>query len=167
MDSRQALGSWLSGPRAAAEEMGADFGYRGRRLGLPESGPGSVAPVGRRIAALFIDWVLCVLIAFGLISRGEPEGANLWASALFFTVSVLFLSTLGTTPGKRLMGLCVVRAGGGRATPLQVGIRSLLLLLVVPAVVWDRDTRGLHDKAAGLVQVRMGAPGQGTGQSPA
>ncbi|MGW7596026.1 RDD family protein, partial [Streptomyces rubiginosohelvolus] len=39
MDKRQAIGSWLSGPRAAAEEMGVDFGYRGQGLGLPESGP--------------------------------------------------------------------------------------------------------------------------------
>jgi hypothetical protein len=34
-------------------------------------------------------------------------------------------------------------------------IRTVLLLLVVPAAVWDRDSRGLHDKAAGAVQVRI------------
>jgi hypothetical protein len=30
-----------------------------------------------------------------------------------------------------------------------------LLLLVVPAVIYDRDRRGLHDKAAGCVVVRL------------
>ncbi|MGW2634608.1 RDD family protein, partial [Streptomyces chattanoogensis] len=27
------MGSWISGPRATAEDMGVDFGYRGERLG--------------------------------------------------------------------------------------------------------------------------------------
>ena len=149
------MGSWLSGPRAAAEEMGVDFGYRGERLGLPQTGPGSIAPVGRRIAALFIDWALCALIAYGLLSGRDPQVANLWTSALFFVVSVVFLGTVGCTPGKRLMRLRVVRTDGQRATLLQVGLRTLLLLLVIPAAVWDRDTRGLHDKAAGVMQVRF------------
>ena len=51
VDNRQAIGSWLSGPRAAAEEMGADFGYRGERLGLPEDGPGSIARSGGAFGA--------------------------------------------------------------------------------------------------------------------
>lgn len=148
------MGSWLSGPRAAAEEMGADFGYPGERLGLPESGPGSIARVGRRMAALTVDWLLCALIAYGLFSGGDVQVANLWTSGLFFVVSVLLVGTVGCTPGKRLLGLRVVRADGGRASLLQVGLRTLLLIIVIPAVVWDRDTRGLHDKAVGLVQVR-------------
>ncbi|MFE4466652.1 RDD family protein, partial [Oerskovia sp. NPDC056781] len=32
----------------------------------------------------------------------------------------------------------------------------VLLCLVVPAVVWDGDGRGMHDKAAGTVIVRAG-----------
>ncbi|MGO9653847.1 MAG: RDD family protein, partial [Mycobacterium sp.] len=42
--------------------QGSRSAYPGERLGLPESGPGSLAPVGRRVAALTIDW----LIAYGL-----------------------------------------------------------------------------------------------------
>ncbi|MGO4425639.1 RDD family protein, partial [Streptomyces sp. MCAF7] len=61
MDKRQAIGSWLSGPRAAAEDMGVELGYRGEALGLPESGPGSITPIGRRLGALLIDWGLCLL----------------------------------------------------------------------------------------------------------
>jgi uncharacterized RDD family membrane protein YckC len=33
-------------------------------------------------------------------------------------------------------------------------VRSVLLALVIPAVIWDADNRGLHDKAAGTVLVR-------------
>lgn len=68
---------------------------------------------------------------------------------------MLLLATTGTTVGKRLFGLRVVRLDGRRATIPQVLLRTLLLCLVVPALVWDRDTRGLHDKAVGTVEVRI------------
>jgi len=32
-------------------------------------------------------------------------------------------------------------------------LRTVLLAALVPAVVWDRDRRGLHDRAAGTVVV--------------
>ncbi|MFE7120750.1 RDD family protein, partial [Streptomyces sp. NPDC057654] len=37
----------------------------------------------------------------------------------------------------------------------RVALRSVLLVVVIPAVVWDRDSRGLHDKLARAVQVRI------------
>ncbi len=135
--------------------MGADFGYRGQRLGLPQDGPGSLASVGRRIAALFIDWALCLLISYGLLAHGNAQVADNWAFAVFGVVSVLALSTAASTPGKRLLRLRVVRLDGGRLGIGGVLLRTVLLLLVIPAVVWDRDTRGLHDKAARSIEVRM------------
>lgn len=33
-------------------------------------------------------------------------------------------------------------------------VRTALVCLVIPAVVWDRDTRGLHDRAMSTVCVR-------------
>lgn len=155
MDSRRAVGSWLSGPRAAAEELGADFGHRGKRLGLPETGPGAIAPVGRRIGALFVDWGLSVLIGYGLLAGGDPQAANRWALLVFLVMSVLTLGTVGCTPGKRLLGLRVLGVQGGRLTGPRVLLRTVLLGLVIPAVIWDRDTRGLHDRISGAVQVRL------------
>ncbi|MDF9812762.1 RDD family protein [Streptomyces sp. SPB162] len=155
MDNREALGSWLSGPRAAAEQMGTDFGYRGERLGLPKDGPGSLAGVGRRFVAVFVDWTLCLVIAYGLIAHRDVHASNPWTLALFGALSVLTLGTLGSTPGKRLLGLRVVGLGGGRLRIGPVVLRTVLLLLVIPAMVWDRDGRGLHDKAARSVEVRI------------
>ncbi|MFB6894670.1 RDD family protein [Kitasatospora sp. NPDC056327] len=155
MDTREALGSWIDGPKAAAEKMGADFGYRGERLGLPEEGSGSIAGPGRRMGALFVDGWLISLVAFGLIGKGTAGSANMWTTPLFFTVTVLLLATTGTTVGKRLFGLRVVRMDGGRATIPQVLLRTVLLCLLVPPLVWDRDGRGLHDKAVGTVEVRI------------
>ncbi|MER8182671.1 RDD family protein [Kitasatospora sp. NPDC094015] len=155
MDTREALGSWIDGPKAAAERMGADFGHRGERLGLPAEGPGSVAGPGRRIGALFVDGWLCSLVAYGLLARGDQAVANLWTTPLFYLVTVVLLATAGFTVGKRLFGLRVVRLDGSRPTVPQVLLRTLLLCLVVPALVWDRDSRGLHDKAVGTVEVRI------------
>ncbi|GHB23769.1 MULTISPECIES: RDD family protein [Streptomyces] len=155
MDNRQAIGSWLSGPRAAAEEMGADFGYRGERLGLPQEGPGSVAPLGRRFGALFIDWLVCMVIAYGLLARGDQQVAGNWALGVFLVMSLLTVGTIGSTPGKRILGLRVIAEDGGRLGAVRVIVRTVLLLLVIPALVWDRDSRGLHDRLGRAVQVRI------------
>ncbi|GAP45297.1 RDD family protein [Streptomyces azureus] len=155
MDNRQALGSWLSGPRAAAEEAGADFGYRGEQLGLPEEGPGSIARPGRRLGALAVDWGLSLLIAYGLITQSYHEAAQIWAPLIMFTLMVLTIGTVGFTPGKRLLGLRVLALDTGRVSPWRAVLRTVLLFLAIPALIWDRDGRGLHDRLAGTVEVRI------------
>ncbi|MEN3585558.1 MULTISPECIES: RDD family protein [unclassified Streptomyces] len=155
MDKRQAIGSWLSGPRAAIEGAGADLGYRGEGIGLPEDGSGSIARPGRRLAALAVDWGMCLLIAYGLLTDGYGQATSNWALLIFLVLNVLTLGTVGFTPGKRLLGLRVVELGTGRINPLRALLRSVLLCLAVPALIWDRDGRGLHDRLAGTVQVRL------------
>jgi uncharacterized RDD family membrane protein YckC len=135
--------------------MGADFGYRGERLGLPQDGPGSVAPLGRRFGALFIDWAVCMLIAYGLLARGDQQAAGNWALVVFLVMSLLTVGTVGSTPGKRILGLRVIAEDGKRLGVVRVVVRSVLLVLVIPAIVWDRDSRGLHDRLARAVQVRI------------
>ncbi|MGW0708059.1 RDD family protein [Streptomyces sp. NPDC002643] len=155
MDKRQAIGSWLSGPRAAAEEAGVDFGYRGEQLGLPEEGPGSIARPGRRLGALAVDWGLCLLIAYSLIADSYNEAAQLWAPLILLALMVLTLSTVGFTPGKRLFGLRVVALDTGRVNPPRALLRTVLFFLAIPPLVWDRDGRGLHDRLARTVEVRI------------
>lgn len=155
MDNRQAIGSWLSGPRAAIEEAGADLGYRGEQLGLPQEGPGSIARPGRRIGALAVDWGLCLLIAYGLLTDGYNQSTGNWALLIFFALSVLTVGTLGFTPGKRIFGLRVVSLDTGRVAPLRALARTVLLCVAIPALIWDRDGRGLHDRLAKTVEVRV------------
>ncbi|MCT7356144.1 RDD family protein [Streptomyces sp. 15-116A] len=155
MDNRQAIGSWLSGPRAAMEDAGAELGYRGEQLGLPEEGPGSIARPGRRLGALAVDWSLCVLIAYGLITEGYGQATSNWALLIFLVLSILTVGTLGFTPGKRLFGLRVVNLATGQVHPGRALLRSVLLCLAIPALIWDRDGRGLHDRLAGTVEVRI------------
>lgn len=135
--------------------MGVDFGYRGEGLGLPPEGPGSAAPLGRRFGALFVDWGLCLLIAYGLLAQGNGQVAGNWALGTFLVLSIVTVGTVGFTPGKRIFGLRVIAEGGGRLGALRVILRSVLLCLAIPALVWDRDGRGLHDRLARAVQVRL------------
>jgi uncharacterized RDD family membrane protein YckC len=132
-----------------------DFGYRGQQLGLPEEGPGSIARPGRRLGALAVDWAMSVLIASQLITQSYTAATSNWALLVFFVMSVLTVGTIGFTPGKRLFGLRVVDLTTGRPSPLRGLLRSALLCLAVPALIWDRDSRGLHDRLARTVEVRI------------
>jgi RDD family len=142
---RRDVGSWISGHDSVA----GDGAWPGRRLGRPEHGPGSVARFGRRALAIIVDWLLAMLVA-GALLGGDP-----WATlAVFGVVQAVSLGTLGCSPGHRLLGLRLERLGGGWAGPWRAAVRTGLLCLAVPAVVWDRDQRGLHDRIAGTVLVR-------------
>ena len=153
-DSRKVIGSWIEGPRIGGASPEGDPAYRGQRLGLPEKGTGSLASTGRRLVAVVIDWWLCALVSYGLIAHGDTVVANYWSTVVFFLLSLLTVGTIGSSPGKRLLGLRVVRLDGSRATLGQVALRTFLLVLVIPAVVWDRDARGMHDRAVGTIEVR-------------
>ncbi|MET4590375.1 RDD family protein [Arthrobacter sp. 754] len=144
MVDRKDLGSWLTGPDTSGISK-----YPGERLGLPESGSGSIARAGRRIAAIMVDWGIALLIS------NFAFGGDAWATlAVFAAEQMLLVGTLGYSIGHRLAGIHVVRLGGGPAGPLAGVVRALLLCLVIPAVIFDPDHRGLHDKAMNTVLVR-------------
>lgn len=137
------LGSWLQGPGSMTLDPDD---YPGRRLGLPQDGAGSVARFGRRVLALSIDWALSLLIARGL------AGGNEWATLAIFAVeNVLLVATAGQTVGHRLLRMRLTRLDGGAPGPARSAGRAVLLALAVPALVWDRDQRGLHDRFMGTV----------------
>jgi uncharacterized RDD family membrane protein YckC len=134
-----------------------DTDYPGQRFGLPEIGSGSVAGYGRRIAALVIDWFVALLVASVFVG-GEVwtgEGAGLWAPLVALAVELTLLDgLLGYSIGRRFLSLAVVRLDGRRPVGIPLALlRSVLLCLAVPALIIDKDRRGLHDLAAGTVVV--------------
>lgn len=151
--------TWLSGLAAAGVERRATGQWSGRRFALPEDGPGSVATTGSRVAAMVVDIVIGWLIG-GLITAYLGEVTALQQTVVVngaFAVQVAVLQALtGQSMGMRLVGIRVARTAQPTAVPgfLPAAIRTALILLVVPAVIWDRDKRGLHDKAAGTIVVR-------------
>ncbi|WP_091457028.1 RDD family protein [Actinokineospora iranica] len=153
-------GTWLSGPGAALEPADGPQRWRGERLGLPERGSGSVASTGIRLGALAIDLVLASLATSVFFRPDFTDPAvmrtfNYWALLTWFVITVAGVALAGFTPGKALLGLRVVRMDGAPLVgPIRAIPRSVLVALVVPAAITDRDGRGLHDKAVGTIVLR-------------
>jgi len=122
----------------------------------------SVAPMGRRLAALVVDWVLCELIVSGITRHSIFGGtdshyfAALYGTLALFAAEVYLLTAIsGLTVGKRLLGIRVIRTDGGRPGFAWALLRTVLLLFVIPPLLADRDMRGLHDRASDTIVVRM------------
>jgi len=105
----------------------------------------------RRVAALCVDWAVCLLISAAFFG-GDPTATL----AIFAAENVLLVATIGHTLGHRLLGIHVRRAAGVGPVGLgRAALRTALVCLVIPAVVWDGDGRGLHDRSAGTLIVRL------------
>ncbi|GAA1582940.1 RDD family protein [Kribbella hippodromi] len=139
-----------------------EFRFPGNRLGLAEDGPGSVAGWGRRVLALLLDWLIAGLIASAVTGKPMWAGGNDYNTshlALFFVMSAILSGLAGGTIGHRICGLRVVPVRDHQTIAAPPGliagvIRAFLICVVLPAVVFDRDRRGLHDLAAKTVVVR-------------
>ena len=129
-------------------------GWPGERLGLPEHGPRSIARLGRRVVAILIDWGVAYLLSWAFFPTvlGTDPFVTL---AIFAALQYLFLVVVSGSLGHVVMRLRVVPLAGGYIGLWRPAVRTLLLCLAIPALIWDRDQRGLHDKAAGTVLVRV------------
>jgi uncharacterized RDD family membrane protein YckC len=124
--------------------------WPGKRLGLPATGPRSVARFGRRLVALLIDWAIATGISFLLVHE-QHAWITLGAFAL---LQYVFIITLSGSVGHLIAGLRVVPLDPAWVGPLKPLIRTVLLCLVIPVAMWDTDQRGLHDRVARTVLVR-------------
>lgn len=110
---------------------------------------------GRRMLGVLIDWLMSYAIAIGFfVEFGEPSmGAVVF---LIFTAQYLLFAALGgATPGHRVVGLKIVRfSDGGMPTPLQALIRTGLLVLIVTAITFDHNGRGINERLSNTVLVR-------------
>src|SRR4051812_5205502 len=119
---RRDLGSWLQGPDAASEPGST---YPGERLGRPETGTGSLARPGRRLAALLIDWAFCLLIARGFFGPEalQPNG-SLSVVGVLVVVNLVLVAAAGATVGQRLVGVQVECPDGSRPGLRQALVRA-------------------------------------------
>ena len=151
----RATSSWLSGGEPG--DSGPASNYPGELLGLPQSGSGSLAPAGRRLLALLVDWLVAyglaaLLMTFGLFTQAFLSTAVLVVWVLLGAVSVRLF---GFSPGQLALGMMVtpvdnrIHVGLGRALG-----RGALLALVIPALFMDSDGRGLQDKFTHTAVVR-------------
>jgi uncharacterized RDD family membrane protein YckC len=131
--------------------------YAGQRLGLPVAGRGSVAGWGRRFLALLVDWIASVLVAAVVVGPRvlSSRGWEAWAPMLVFLVEATALTALaGGSFGQLVVRVAVVRSDRRPVSLLAALLRTAMVCLVVPPLIYDRDQRGLHDLATGTVAVR-------------
>ena len=143
MIDRKDLGSWIEGTPQDPDYV------PGTSYGLPADGPGSVAGFGRRLLSLLIDWGICVTVSIAFFQY-DPLATLL----LFVSLNVLLLSLFGATPAQFLLGLRVLPVARRWPMPVRALVRTLAMLTVITAVVWNRDRQPLHDVLAGTAVVR-------------
>lgn len=130
--------------------------HPGAALGLPASGPGSLARWGSRLGALVLDWGASMAVAVGAFGGGvlTESGWKAWmVLAVFFVEKALLTAFTGSSFGQLISRIGVVRTDG---TPIGFGraiARAALVCLVLPAVVVGTDRRGLDDLLLGTVVV--------------
>jgi uncharacterized RDD family membrane protein YckC len=161
----RAFSSWLSGP-PSSEPGTPDQGpnnYPGQRLGLPESGSGSLARTGRRVVAFIIDYAIAMglgllTVSFGWLTSQEYEYRWHASPALlvWIVLGAVSVRLFTFTPGQYALGLRVASVDHRQ----QVGLgrsfcRGLLIAFVVPALFTDTDGRGFQDRLTGTAVVRQ------------
>ncbi len=107
---------------------------------------------------------MCYAIALGFFG-GSASFAERAPQAriphlVIFFIEVLVLTAFGgATAGHRIVGLRVVQfKGGADPTPVQALVRTILLCLVVTAITYDENGRGIHERLSGtkLIDTRKG-----------
>ena len=78
-----------------------------------------------------------------------------WDSGWVSVQDYLITAFAGITLGKRLTSIRVARLDGKPVGLLWGLVRTALLLTVIPPLVTDRDLRGLHDRAANTIVIRL------------
>lgn len=115
------------------------------------------AGLGRRVAALAIDWAASLAITSLFLPIGGSLDSSLLTLGIFYVEVTLLTWLMGASFGQVLLRLRVERIDGGRLPLWRVALRTLLICLVVPAVVFDADGRGLHDRLVGSRVIRVSA----------
>lgn len=116
---------------------------------------------GRRILALFVDWVastLAVIAVIGLEDYTEAGNASGFiVLGVFVVESAVGTALVGGSFGQMVIRLRVVPADGSprNIDPLRALARQVLVALVIPPLVYRADGRGLHDIAAGSATVTL------------
>lgn len=132
-------------------------GYPGETLGLPRSGHGSLAPMGRRLVALLVDWLIAAGLALLILTLGAIPEAVLSTVQLviWLVLGAASVRLFGFTPGQLALGLQVAAVDG--RLPIGIGrtlARGVLIFLVVPPLFTDADGRGLQDRLTNTAVLR-------------
>ena len=108
--------------------------------------------LGRRLAAITIDWLASYAIAFAFFAGGGSysdrlEGTRFSTPLIFVAEYAILIALSGASFGHRLLRLKVVDFNhGGLPGFSQVLVRTGLMAIVITAITYDEDGRGIHER---------------------
>lgn len=107
----------------------------------------------RRIAAFLADQIVAVLSTIAVIgpnAYSTGERTQVLALGVYIVEVAVMTAFAAASFGQLLTGIRVLRLDGRPLTLLTATVRTLLICLVVPPLVFRSDSgRGLHDLAVG------------------
>jgi uncharacterized RDD family membrane protein YckC len=115
---------------------------------------------GRRALGITIDWLAAYAITLGFFSGGgslleRSRGAGGTVLIVLALEYLILVSLGGSSFGHRIVGLKVVRfSDGGAVTPLQALIRTALMIIIITAITFDDNGRGINERLSNSVLVR-------------
>lgn len=124
---------------------------------------GRLAPPAKRLIAYFLDLsvpLIALFLIFIVAGATGAQGGDTAGIVVGFTLLATYLAAAfwlfsrGSTPGKRLLGMWVVREEGDRAGLATMVMREwigktisgMVFSLGFLWILMDRDNQGWHDK---------------------
>lgn len=123
--------------------------WPGKRFGLPQDGPRSAPSYLRRALGLVVDWAIAVGVSIAFFNYNA-----LWTLGIFVVLSAISSLVSAGTIGHHVCGIRIAPIQGGALGIVAPLLRPILVALVIPAVLYDEDTRGGHDRILGTILVR-------------
>ena len=109
---------------------------------------------------LTFDWLAAYAITIGFFAGGGSffERTHHVGSKALLVLAIEYLILVsfgGSSFGHRIVGLKVVRfSDGGAVTPWQALILTLLMIIVITAITFDDDGRGVNERLSNTVLVK-------------
>jgi uncharacterized RDD family membrane protein YckC len=115
---------------------------------------------GRRMLGITFDWLAAYAVSLGFFAGGgsfleRSRGVGGTVLIVMAIEYVVLVSLGGASFGHRLVGLKVVRfSDGGTVTPLQALIRTALMVIIITAITFDENGRGINERLSNTVLVK-------------
>lgn len=152
----------MSGPTSSPDTPEQNF--KGERLGLPQHGEGSLAPLGVRAGALLVDWFLAyalvglvvMLFGPGVFGGDSLPGIASWAVPLLWGVlGAVCVWLFAQTPGQAVFGIGTARVDSVERVGIARSlVRVVFIFFLLPPLIQNEDGRGMHDRATGTALIR-------------